>query len=841
MSSFSCIPICAMFAYVFLFLALMAAKKDKIINGFLFVLVASVLWTGGSFFMRIQLWPSIKFWYDISILGLTLLPYSFLGFISDFVGSKNKLARKLWLIPVVLVNVLNITKELILKHPMAILSSDGSVYFVYETTWRAAGIYVLCAFMIIHMFLLICKFGKNNGLIRKQLQPIIVGIIILFIGNVLILFPFFKGFPVDILAGVVNAGLMFYALYRRHLFRLTLLVSRGACYFVSTILCAMVFSTFVHRLEHFIDSRISFFAVNTVLIIAVSYSLFVFFIYFISKKFIDHIFIKEEIAQAENLKNFSFAVSKSLNVDEILNEFVSVIQTGVSVRRVYVCIEDFQKSAYRIIHSTSPLDAKDVILHKTNPLVMWMTQNDGCLLMKDFKRTIGYKSMWEEEKRHLSDLRVECFVPLKDEDNLIGIVLLSGKDKNGFFSYDDINFLNSVNSIGSIAVKNSRLYEKAYQEARTDELTGLLNRKYFYEVLNEEFGRNKSHSLALIILNIDDFKLYNQLYGMKEGDIALQRIAEIIKASVGNHGYVARYSGKEFAIILPDYDLLSANTLAETIRKQILQMNKKKTDYALKVLTVSGGVCSIPYAASNVRQLIDNADMAVYNVKRNGKNAIKVYSLGEKESIHKGKDDLEEKESVYSEYASTIYALTAAIDTKDHYTFSHSKNVENYATKLAEAAGQNQEFVEIVREAALLHDIGKIGIPEHILNKPGKLTPEEYEIMKTHVENSIGIIRYLPSLDYVIPAVIGHHERYDGNGYPRRIAGEDIPLAARILCVADSFDAMTSVRSYKEAFPVEKAVKILLEEAGKQFDRDLVHLFVDLVERGEIKLPEKEE
>ena len=140
----------------------------------------------------------------------------------------------------------------------------------------------------------------------------------------------------------------------------------------------------------------------------------------------------------------------------------------------------------------------------------------------------------------------------------------------------------------------------------------------------------------------------------------------------------------------------------------------------------------------------------------------------------------------------------------------------------------------------MLHVIGKIGIPEHILNKPGKLEKEEYEVMKEHVENSIGIIRHLPSLDYVIPAVIGHHERWDGRGYPRRIAGEDIPLSARILCIADSFDAMVSKRSYKDAYDTRRALDIVRSEAGRQFDPQLAELFVTLVENGTITVLKNE-
>ncbi|MEG2119250.1 MAG: diguanylate cyclase, partial [Pseudoflavonifractor sp.] len=354
----------------------------------------------------------------------------------------------------------------------------------------------------------------------------------------------------------------------------------------------------------------------------------------------------------------------------------------------------------------------------------------------------------------------------------------------------------------------------------------------FYETINQEYAKNKEHALTLAIFNLDDFKLYNQLYGNKEGDRALQKVAEILRASIGGNGLIARYSGKEFAVILPDYDPLTAKKLAENVREQILNIDRGGSGYTFKTLTVSVGICSTPYVAHNVQQLIHYADLAVYNIKRNGKNAVMLYS--EDHEASQGQLVDRRVESVYSEYANTIFALTAAIDTKDHYTFSHSKNVAYYSTEIARAIGLDAECVEIVKEAALLHDIGKIGIPEQVLNKPGKLTEEEYAVIQGHVENSIGIIKHLPSLDYVIPAVLGHHERYDGHGYPRGIAGEDIPLMARILCVADSFDAMTSQRSYKSSVAVNIALQELASESGRQFDPKIASTMIQLVNTGVI-------
>lgn len=839
MGNFAYIPIIALIGYSFLLLAFLAAKKSPLINAFLGILVAMILWTGAAFCMRRLFWPSLKFWYDISILGLTLLPYSFISFVSEFASLKRTGLNRLWLLLVIIINAVNVLTGFFLAAPETVVSPGGKTVFIYHYSWPVVLLFAFCAAAFLKVLYILLKFGQKNELARKQFMPILLGIVALFAGHIGIMIPYFKGFPLDIVAGVVNALFIFYALYKRNLFQLSLLVSRGSCYAIAGGLSFLLFLYIINPIEEFVNQNIPVIKDNIVLVTSIFFTLSTFLIYYVLKRFIDSVFIKDEILQAKNLKEFSYNVSKSLNLSEILNELVDVIQKTIAVKKIYICIPNKVNGCYEIVHSTTPLDLIPFSIKRDNPLVTYLESSNECILMNDFWRTIAYKSMWEKEKRQLQDLEAECAVPLIDDNGIVGIVLLSGKEKKAHYTYNDLSFLDSVKSIVSIAVKNSKLFEKVYLEARTDELTGLLNRKYFYEVLQEEYEKHKEEAISLIILNIDDFKLYNQLYGNKEGDIALQKIAQIISSCVGSNGFVARYSGKEFAIILPVYDLLAAKNLAEVIRTQILNMNKNESDYTLKLLTVSGGICSIPYSASNLKQLVEHADMAVYSVKQNGKNAVMVYTGREQSLNREIKKYTENKENIYSEYASTIYALTAAIDTKDHYTFSHSKNVEYYATELAYAYGMQEDYVEIIREAALLHDVGKIGIPEHILNKPGKLTSEEYQIMKGHVEHSIGIIRHLPSLDYVIPAVIGHHERYDGTGYPRRISKEDIPLSARILCIADSFDAMISERPYKKPYKVSIAMGILQEQAGLQFDPELVRIFVELVNNGLIKTPEQ--
>ena len=231
--------------------------------------------------------------------------------------------------------------------------------------------------------------------------------------------------------------------------------------------------------------------------------------------------------------------------------------------------------------------------------------------------------------------------------------------------------------------------------------------------------------------------------------------------------------------------------------------------------------------ASDDKDLIAKATAALRYAKMTGKNKSVLFNP----DIH----DQKVNDTASDEMnMATIYALTAAIDAKDHYTFGHSQRVAQYATAIAKEAGARKEEIELIRQASLLHDIGKIGIPENILTKFTRLNDDEYEVMKMHVDMSITIIKYLPSFSHVIPAVVGHHERWDGTGYPRRIKGENIPFAARCIAVADAFDAITSNRHYKTYLSIDFALEEVENNAGKQFDPELAKIFVHLVRSGQL-------
>ena len=830
MASYSWVSVTALFGYLFLLLAFMVAKKTKVIRSFMYLLECMILAAGGSFLMRIRFWPSVNFWHYVSLLGIVMVPSIFFRFFLDFLEEKRGHGRLFWVLFFCGAYVINLFTQCFIPTPEVRTDALGNVSFVYHYGWSILILLTGAVCIVVQCTMLFVRYCKGDALILRQLRPVLLGLGIMVAGTALSTLKPLAGIPIDIISSVIFAYLVFYALYRKRLLKLALLASPANCYIVAVLISMAVFYKLVMPLQRYLVHFVHLSQELATLLVAFMLVGVIFALYLVMKRFLDALFVKDEQSQAETIQQFSRTVSKTLNKNEILTDMLEVIQRMIPVDMAYVCLKE-KNGDYTVAQTLSALHNDNFVLKADHPLIAYLTTHDGGVLMEDFVCTREFRSMWEQEKQQLKEKEITCVVPMKDGDDLIGLVLLPQKRKGKPYTFDDFSLLSSVCSVCSMAVKNSRLYEKAYSEARRDELTGLYNRKSFYESVNKLFEQRQERSLALVMLNVDDFKLYNQLYGNKEGDAALRRIADIIRITSEGRGTAFRMAGKEFALLLPGYDIYSAKLLVESVLQQVRNMHESKELYQLKTLTMSCGICAAPYMASTVEELIANTDFAVYTAKRGGKNQVVIYSEEAKIQSQEAK-----RTGGYDAYASTIVALTAAIDTKDHYTFRHSQNVANYASQLAKGYGMNQEFVDIVREAGLLHDIGKIGIREDILNKPGKLDDEEYAIMKTHVENSVGIIRHLPSLDYVIPAVISHHERYDGRGYPRGLAGENIPLMGRMLCVADSFDAMVSKRSYKNAMSIDKALEIIERERGRQFDPVLADLFVKLVRTNEIEV-----
>jgi diguanylate cyclase (GGDEF)-like protein len=381
--------------------------------------------------------------------------------------------------------------------------------------------------------------------------------------------------------------------------------------------------------------------------------------------------------------------------------------------------------------------------------------------------------------------------------------------------------------LGDLA-RDFDLMADALLEAEKDPLTGVLNHRAFQERLGQELnrGRRTHTQMAIVAIDVDNFKAVNDVDGHAAGDAALLGLARAIATSIRPFDVCGRVGGDEFVLGLSGTTPQEAVEVVERIRQALIASG----DAAGCALTISAGVAAFPEHAIDQERLLHLADGAMYWAKSGGKNRTVVFTP-EVDSALSPADAAER--NLRDGLVRTVHALARAVDAKDGYTSAHSHRVAEYAVALARAAGLDQVHIEEIRTAGVLHDVGKIGIADAILLKTGGLDNAEFDEMKRHSELGRDIVAGA-GLERIAEWVLHLHERFDGHGYPGRLAGQEIPLESRILHCADALEAMTSSRVYRSALPTEVALAELEDGAGTQFDPGLVGVLVDLVRSGRL-------
>ncbi|MCI2056314.1 MAG: diguanylate cyclase [Oscillibacter sp.] len=835
---FLAVNITALCCFVLLLATFLAAKKTPEIRAFMLLVADCILWLGGTVLMRLQMWPGLRFWFYVSLLALFAVEWFFYLFLLRFTRHNAPFSLAVW----TAINVVELAvtaTDFFLAPPTPTATENGTV-FLYSMSWHIA---IPCLFYVaftVYLVRLIRRILREQGIHSPGLLLVVMGGCTMGIGNVVQIAIPGNTFPYDALCGIAFAAMMLLALYKKRMFRLTLVVSRSLLLVMLALICVLSGVYVIEPAERFLTQLVGLSHETATVMVAIIFAGILVMVYSAVRRLTDTLFTREE-QQNRLLKQFSTDASQSLSTQEIMEKLSAAILGEIPAERVYVCLRE--GNAYQGKYCSNPLASLNFSISADSPQVAYLRQQDNYLIVTEFRSNPLYLSVWESEKELLRRLNIDCAAAMKDGDEVVGLVLLAAKERNKTYNYVEIGYLETVCSVASIAMKNAGLYEKMFREARIDELTGAYNYRYFAEQEEQLFEECKHDCLSLLLVDVDDMKLYNQLYGVEAGNDALRRICEEIRRCIGEGGVLFRSSGKVFAVLLPHEDTHRAQTVAKEIVRRIHTINEVSERKNFKTLTVSIGICSAPYAAACAKELLDNADLAAFNAKQSGKNQIVLFrgassaipqQLAERTDSIVNRIELQGER--YRSALSMISALTAAIDAKDHYTYAHSKNVARYAANLAVAAGLNDDQVRTIYAAGLLHDIGKISVPEDILNKSGKLTDAEYSIMKDHVNNSIEMIRHLSEMDYLIPAALGHHERWDGKGYPRGIAGENIPVSARCLAIADVFDAMTTDRPYRKGLPLDYALSEIEKGEGTQFDPTLAAIFIQLVRGQEIKL-----
>jgi diguanylate cyclase (GGDEF)-like protein/putative nucleotidyltransferase with HDIG domain len=514
--------------------------------------------------------------------------------------------------------------------------------------------------------------------------------------------------------------------------------------------------------------------------------------------------------QSRALLELSRAVAAANTSDEVARRLAEVVPAVVDCDRVATFIWDEEEEALvcramtgdseivkdlRIRATDTPALAK--LIEQPQPTPIFFEPDTDDPFVADILRQTGSVAL--------------IVVPIVAHEHFYGSLHVSVSERAERMQPTTamLDLLAGVVAQTATALDNARLIETMAHQARFDNLTGLLGHRAFHEALEIQLDREKPFTLATI--DIDDFKLINDLHGHPIGDEALRRVAEALRRGAGEHDSVFRVGGEEFAVLLPGRTADEARPTAERLREAVAG-----TQFTLP-LRVSIGLASWPADAGDRDTLLERADDALYGAKRAGKN--RVVGAGE------------DHESVPLKRDSARASLLDVLRTKDGDTLTHSARVAALAVDTGRVLGLTPARLDVLRIAGQLHDIGKLALPDAVLNKPGPLDDDEMQLVRTHPVLGAELVRAWGE-----PAaarfVLEHHERIDGSGYPAGLAADEISLEGRILHAVDAFTAMTSDRPYRGASTIEEAIGELRAMSGTQFDADVARALEQVLRSG---------
>ena len=561
------------------------------------------------------------------------------------------------------------------------------------------------------------------------------------------------------------------------------------------------------------------------------------------------------------LNNISSHAITTLNPDEMLAKIAAELEDGLIYNHIGIAILDY--SAKELVVQAEAGSRREAIgrrIRLGEDLVGQVARTGQMAVVREVN---------DLSPRPVLPGSVSAIaLPITYAEQLLGVLYVESSEPCDF-SEEEILLLRTLADLFAGALHNALIFQKAQEQAITDGLTGVKTHRFLMEALAAEWKRSTraGRPFSLVLMDLDRFKFVNDFYGHLEGDVVLQRVGHILEQNCRRSDVVARYGGDEFVILMPETNAEQAGQLAGKLRGWVASDSLLRD----KNITASFGIASFPAHGSTPQELIQVADSSMYLSKHQGGNAVSSVEQLEAGETKKWKRDVLEAylgvtlkrqfvtgpeafeeicrrlehftrslgeegqtdspEQLPAAVVETVTSLALAVDAKDQYTQGHSQKVAAYAAMVAHALGMPHAEAEEIRLAGLLHDVGKVGIPEEILNKSGPLDATEWETMKTHVQLGARLLEPLRAMARISEMVLHHHEFFDGSGYPHQLEAQQIPVGARIIAIADAYDTITTERTYKKARSAEDAFAELERCSENQFDPELVRLFIDTMRR----------
>lgn len=549
-----------------------------------------------------------------------------------------------------------------------------------------------------------------------------------------------------------------------------------------------------------------------------------------TERCIDRIVLGSRLESRRMLLDFTRQMTGLLDLPDLSTHVTELCARALDSTYVAILLPDGKETHFRLEYVAGPFPVPQPqwTIRTDNRLLEPIVSLEGPVPPTRLKSILQSAEVTRGDIIEWAPYSDSVVAPIVSRGAPIGLLIVGPKVYGGSFSLDDMDVLTIVVRQAAVALENARLFESARHQAQTDFLTELPNHRYLQDLFGEALcaARRTGESVTVAMADVDNFKLLNDVHGHQAGDAALRHIANVLRASLRREDIVGRYGGDEFFFILPGLTAEEGeeelSRAADELEKTSLRMPELTTPIPVRI---SWGIASYPEDGATPRELVSAADTALLDRRTRSRQGT---DLKSDDSMRR---DLFER---HPEKLRVAQGLLDIIDAKDAYTSEHSKHDASLSLLFADAMRLSDRQRYILWLGSLLHDVGKIGVPETILRKPGALTPDEVTTMRQHVYLGENIMRGLFEIEEVVELVTCHHERYDGDGYPRGRKGKDIPLLARMLIITDAFSAMTHDRPYRKGLTKEQAIEELRSHAGTQFDPELVEVFVRAIESHEV-------
>jgi putative nucleotidyltransferase with HDIG domain len=778
-----------------------------------------IIWSFSAFmiFSPIESFNTLT-WNRSLIVGSMAMPIAFFGFVQAFLNKE----RKTWLIVGVIgyaiLQVMNLMGLIVVNAKVV----NGLLDNTYGDGVILASIQWVFFIGFSSVDLAIEYRKTKDTLYRNRLKYLVLVILAIFCGTLTNLTEL-RSYPGDVAFNIISALLITYAILRHRLLDITIVLRKGLLYSIPTLLIVASYNLVIYLSLTFFNSvkGIQVFLIS--LVVAIITAFIVVPLRERTQNWIDRLFFREKYNASLMLQRISQNAAYFLDLQKLAEMILDEVTSTLHIKRAAFFIRNQDSRDFVLMAHRGQELLSAVALESSNPIVKMLEQFDYALNKLDLEVEPQLRSLWRAELKLYEDIGIDLLIPVKVKGELVGIFTAGPKLSGDTYSDDDQVTLTTLANQTAVAIENARLYSA--EQSQREDLDSLYTLAQQLVVTDdvasvmESAVRNiikSAHVTFARILMFDESGnlVCKAAFPIRElgDDLRLNKI----EPSAALPFYMGAINQRK-AILLSKSD-----PALDDEKRPLLMFNIANTIciYPFFLANQPAGIFVLGEARKDAREPFDADKLRLIG-------AIVDQTAGalQRAFMH---------EQVENSFIETVLALANAMDARDSYTGNHSLGLAEMAEATCHALGCSEEVIKAVHWAALLHDIGKIGVPDEILQKPGPLSEADWKVMKRHPEIGARIVKPVKKLANVAPIIRSHQEHYDGTGYPDGLVGEQIPFEARLIAIVDAYGAMIDDRVYRTSLTHEEAIAELRRWSGKQFDPQLVEVFIHVIEKEKL-------